>query len=53
MQETLEIILKRLADLEKKVENYYNLLKLNNELDFILKGNYVLNSDIEKILNGN
>ena len=53
MEELLELALKRISDLEKKLEKYYHLLKVQNELDFILKGTYVLNTDIEEVLSGN
>lgn len=52
MEEMLEIALKKLSDLEKKLERYYQLLLVENELDFILKGSYVLNVDIDDILAG-
>lgn len=51
--ETIELLLKRVNELEKKLEKYYKLLCLENELDFILKGKYVLDSELEKLLNGN
>lgn len=53
MEEVLELALKRIDDLEKKLEKYYQLLKTENELNFILNGTYLLNEDIEKILQGN
>ena len=52
MQEMLEMLLKRVEELEKRVEKYFSLLKVDNELDFILKGTYMLESDINKILEG-
>ncbi len=51
--ELLDLALKRLSNLEKKVEKYFDILKIDNELDFILKGGYVFNEDINNILNGN
>ena len=51
--ETLENALKRISDLERKIEKYYQLLKTENELDFILKGTYVLASDIDNLISGN
>ena len=51
--EALELALKRIADLERKIEKYYQLLKTENELDFILKGTYVLQGDIDNIITGN
>lgn len=50
--ELLELALKRIAELEKKIEKYYEMLKIENELDFILKGTYVLKSEIDSIVNG-
>lgn len=52
MQELLELALKRIEVLEKKVEKYYSLLKVDNELDFLLKGTYITEEDIEKIVEG-
>lgn len=52
MEEMLELALKRIADIEKKLERYYQLLLTRNELDFILKGSYVLDSDIQNLLEG-
>lgn len=52
MQELLELLLKRVEMLEKKVEKYFSLLKVDNELDFIIKGTYICEEDIEKILEG-
>ena len=53
MEEMLEILSKRLDDLEKKVERYYHMLKVDNELDFIMRGTYITEEDIEKIKTGN
>ena len=53
MEEIMELALKKIADLEKKIEKYYQLLKTENELNFILNGTYLLNQDIENILSGN
>ena len=52
MDEMLELALKRLDELEKKVERYYKLLEVNNEIDFILKGGYVLKEDVDAIIAG-
>lgn len=52
MQEILEKVMKRIDSLEKKVERYYMLLKMENELDFILKGSYLLTEDVDKIVEG-
>ena len=53
MQELLEQVIKRIERLEKKLEIYYSLLKVENELDFILKGTYFKDKDIEGLLTGN
>ena len=52
MQELLELALKRINALEKRLEKYYSLLKVENELDFIFKGTYVTEDDVQKILEG-
>ena len=52
MQELIELALKRLDELERKVEKYFKMLKVDNELDFILRGTYVTQQDIQKILEG-
>ena len=48
----LELALKRIADLEKKLERYYQLLLTRNELDFIIKGSYTLNNNLQNLLEG-
>lgn len=53
MNELLDLALKRIAELEKKLERYYKLLNITNELDFILNGSYVLNDNLADILAGN
>ena len=53
MEEMLELAFKRISELEKKLEIYYELLKIGNELDFILNGTYILEEDIQKFLEGN
>ena len=52
MNEELEDILRRLSELERKLERYYDFLSRQNELDFILKGTYILEDDIDEILDG-
>ncbi len=49
----LEQVLKRVADLERKLERYYYLLHIENELDFILNGTYLSSEDIDNVLTGN
>lgn len=53
MDELLELCLKRIEDLEKKLEKYYHLLEVKNELDFILKGSYIFEEDVNSVLSGN
>lgn len=53
MQEMLELALKRIEVLEKKLEKYYSLLKINNELDYILNGTYLMAEDLQKVIEGN
>ena len=48
-----ETVLKNIAEIERKIEKYYQILKIENELDFILKGTYVLQDDIDNIMSGN
>ena len=50
--ELLELTYKKVVELEKKLELYYELLKVENELEFILKGSYFLEEELEAILNG-
>ena len=51
--ELLELALKRLDNLERKLEKYFDILHITNELDFILKGGYIFEEDISEILSGN
>lgn len=53
MEELLDLALKKIDVLEKKIERYYSLLKIDNELDFILNGTYILEADYENIMSGN
>ena len=52
-KEEIELAIKRLAQLEKRIELYYQMLKIDNELGFILNGTYVLDADIDAVLKGN
>lgn len=52
MQDLLELLLKRVDALEKKLERYYSMLKVDNELDFIMRGTYITDEDINKIWEG-
>lgn len=50
--EEIERAIQKIYQIEKKMEKYYEMLKLENELDFILKGGYVLKDELQKILDG-
>lgn len=50
---TIEYLFKRITNLEKLVEQYFNYLKTDNELDFILKGGYFLLEDLDDVMSGN
>ena len=50
---TMLDLLKRIKELEKKLEAYFNFLKIDNDLDFILKGSYILKQDISDVISGN
>lgn len=52
MEELLELALKKIDVLEKKLEKYYSLLKIDNELDFILNGSYIMQQDFDNVLVG-
>lgn len=51
-KQMIDFLLKKIDELEKKVERYYSYLKVHNELDFILNGTYFLNTDVENLLLG-
>ena len=51
-KELIEMLLKRVEALEKRLERYYKILKIDNELSFILNGSYCFEEDISKIMNG-
>ena len=52
MDENLELALNRIAELERKLEKYFEILQVQNELDFILKGGYLRDADISSIISG-
>ena len=52
MEELLEKAIRRIDSIEKKLELYYKLLKVENELDFVLKGTYITADDIDVVLQG-
>ena len=52
MEESFVTLFKRLSGLEKRLEKYYKKLYIENELDFIMNGTYVLSDELDKILDG-
>lgn len=48
----LDKAMKRILELEKKINMLFETLKIENELDFILNGGYIIESDIDKIMSG-
>ena len=52
-EEMVQLALKKIDELTKRLEKYFDILRIENELDFILKGTYVLQSDIDAIMAGN
>ena len=50
--ELVELTYKKLLELDKKVELYYEMLKVENELHFILNGTYLMEEDLLQVLNG-
>lgn len=53
MDSELELLVKRIELLEQKLEVYFQMLNIKNEISFILNGTYVLDEDIEDVLEGN
>lgn len=47
-----DITYKRLVELEKKVNAYFEVYQTKNELDFILCGGYFFDDDLACILDG-
>lgn len=52
MVENFEMLYKRLANLEKRLEKYYKKIYIENELDFVMNGTYILKDELDKILDG-
>ncbi len=48
----IDYALKKIDELEKKIEKYYQLLLITDELDLILKGCYIFEDELDEILNG-
>ena len=53
MIENFDSVYKRLLNLEKRLEKYYKKIYIENELDFIMNGTYLLQDELDKILTGN
>lgn len=53
MEETVELAMKKISELERKLENYYQILFIENELDFILRGSYIVEDELSKVISGN
>lgn len=53
MIENFDALFKRLIDLDKRLEKYYKKLYLENEIDFVMNGTYILKDELDKILDGN
>ena len=49
----IEVLYKKFEELTKRLEIYYNMLFIENELSFILNGKYVSDEDLSLILEGN
>ena len=50
--ELLNLQIKKLNEMEKRLEFYFKRLKFENEISSILNGTYVLESEIQAVLNG-
>lgn len=48
----LELALSKIDNLEHLIEKYFQILKVDNELDFVIKGGYVTESEIDNVING-
>lgn len=53
MEEIVELAMKKILELERKLENYYQILFIENELDFILRGSYIVEDELSKVISGN
>ncbi len=53
MDELLELTIKRVDTLEKKLEKYFHILEVKNELDFVLRGSYIFLDELNLIMSGN
>lgn len=50
-EELLELTIKKIEELGKKIEKYYHMLNLDCELAFVMKGCYLTN-ELDSILAG-
>ena len=48
----IDITYKRLVELEKRINMLLDEYRTKNELDFILCGGYILDSELDNILDG-
>ena len=48
----IELQFKKLVELEKKLESYFKMLKVENELTYIINGTYLCEDELQKVLNG-
>lgn len=49
---TIERLEKLISNLESKLEMYYQLLLTKNELDFVMRGTYLVD-ELNQVMNGN
>lgn len=52
MEELLDLAINKIANIERKIEKYFQILKVENELDFVLNGSYILNDALGEIISG-
>ena len=52
MEDLLNQAFRKIENLEKKLERYFSLLRVENELDFILNGTYIVQDDYDKVMAG-
>ncbi len=50
--ETITNLQKQINELTKKLELYYQLLECKNELDFVIRGSYLID-ELTQVVNGN
>ena len=52
MEEMVELAFKKILNLERLLERYFKILKVENELDFVLKGTYLFDEDLNGVFSG-